>query len=66
MLEVQNGQFSESCFKIMQKVFETYLFYAKIVSEPGLSQSLYGYSYFYKLKFHMLFSTDVVALKLLL
>ena len=47
-------------------MFETYLLYPKISNLPGLSQSLYPYSYYYRLKFHLLFSTDIVTLKILI
>ncbi len=44
---------------------ETYLFHAKILSEPGLSSTLYSYIYFYKLKTKLVSSLDALNIKLL-
>ena len=45
---------------------KTYLIYPRIMVETGLGQSLYTYLYFYKLKYHLISSVDIVTIKLLL
>jgi len=44
---------------------ETYLFYSKIIAEPGLGSTLYVYQYFYKIKCRFVSSLDILAVKMM-
>lgn len=46
-------------------MINTYLVYPKTIAEPGFRQSMYLYLAYYKIKYHMLSSTDILSLKLL-
>lgn len=66
MLKIPYEIFVSKCLSILQRVLKTYLMYPRISLESGLSQSLYSYLYFYKLKYHLVSSVDIVTTKIIL
>lgn len=45
-------------------MFATYMLYPKTIALTGLGQSLYNYLFFYKIKYHLLSSNDIICLKM--
>lgn len=64
VLKIDGAAMEANCCNMVRRMFRAYFHYAKCMVEPGFSNTLYPYLYFYKIKSRIMSSLDILSIKI--